>query len=364
MFLRFVGQTEDFAWALSEHEHEDGDLRIVALDDQTWPAPLDELDGPPLVPLVDADWLSPFPDSRCLRRPLQLEAFAELLRAREQQLVPTGTGAAADAPAAGVPARPAAAPVAQRAEPAPPAAAPATPPARQRGGNAPVATPAAAAVRAVAAAAAVAGQGALSRLVRLPDAPATPAPAATTGAAKPVPAKGRATRGRPAADAARTGVPRSDPGPQTLPPEPLVIPPELVGVSFRLLRWPNALQMRGQPRLTRVLGFLAHRPMELEQLVVHSGLGVSNCMDLLHFLETQHLVLRSAAARLPATAAPAAASAGAQAAATPPARLAAGAGTAGAPPSPAAATQPGTPRQGSGARIVGVLSRLRLRLGL
>jgi hypothetical protein len=80
VFLRFAGQTDDAAWALSREAGAELVLQSAAQ------APQEELPQDGLVWVLDEDAQAPADGRPSLRRPLQLEAFSALLRRREAQL--------------------------------------------------------------------------------------------------------------------------------------------------------------------------------------------------------------------------------------------------------------------------------------
>lgn len=287
VFLRFVGQSADFAWELSDQH--DGDLRLVAWDEQTWPDRLDDPQAAPVVPVVDDARHTPWHDGLCLQRPLQMEAFADLLRMREARLASASSDATRSQPVG-------------------------------------------------------------SAFTPAPRSPGDPAAPQGSGPVDRPAALGAVAVQRPG-QAARPPAPVMPPGQAA--GEALPIPPAFVGVRFRLLRWPSAGQMRGRPSLTRVLGFLAHRPMSLEQLVLHSGLAVGQCSELLLFLENGQLVQRLGAppADDPSPLRPVPTAAPAPQAATD--------GLAGPSAIGSPQARPAVPT-----RIAGLLSRLRLHLGI
>lgn len=329
VFLRFVGQSELGHWVLSE-DHQDGDLRLIAWDGETWPAELDDPEGPLSVAVVEDEQASP--GATCLCRPLQMEAFGDLLRRCERRkssgLRPVATAGVAPMAAASDQFRPA--------------------------DNALAKVHPITALRAD-------GDG-IARGIR-PASPSGPDAdrdrfAAEARAGDRTPPRARRQVG---ARAVVTPGPQREASPATGPQPDLValaIPTEYLSVSFRLLRWPNAAQIRSQPGLTRLLGFLGHRPMDLSQLVQYSGLAVARCQELVGFLEQSELVTRvHAGAGIPGAngavltvGAPAQVSASVQGVAVGVASR----------PSPSHDTA----RAPAGIRIAGLFSRLRQRLGL
>src|SRR3954464_11258638 len=81
VFLRFTGRTPHAEWAVATGDDEDLVLRDAAHPRRD---PRAQARGAPVVWIVGAG-VAPAAE-RALRRPLQIESFAEVLRAREAEL--------------------------------------------------------------------------------------------------------------------------------------------------------------------------------------------------------------------------------------------------------------------------------------
>jgi hypothetical protein len=246
VFLRFTGRTPHAEWTVATDGEEDLVLRDAAGLRATPPG---EAGGAPVVWIAGA---GPAPEP-ALRRPLQIESFAHVLRTREAELgCVEGSAAVAPPPS-----------------PSPPAPTP------------------------------------------------TPTPAPTpTPTPMPAPAPAPATQQVPA-----TAPPVAPPRPQAAAPAVAPAAPRRLardgGGAYRLVRWPGADLMRGRPKFVRMLGFLTQKPMDVERLVVLSGIDEASCLELLGLLDERGLLAR-VEAPAPSPAAPPAARAAAPAAPPPP----------------------------------------------
>jgi len=267
VFLRFTGRTPHAEWSVATDEEED--LVVRDADGPRKPAVAGTA-GAPVVWIVGSDAEERAAFEPALRRPLQIESFADILRAREAELgcADVGSVTKAEARRDAVPVQPMAPP-------------PETPAARPMAAPAPAPAPAPTAPAA--------------RATR----PAEPAPERVRApvavpAAAPVPASRPAPAPAVAAPAPATSSPRAT-TPSVTPAAvaPVARPTRLVkepGRTYRLIRWPGNELMRGRPKFVRMLGFLTQRPMGVEHLVVLSGLDEASCLDLLGLLDERGLL--------------------------------------------------------------------------
>ncbi|HEX4509093.1 MAG TPA: hypothetical protein VH328_03410 [Burkholderiaceae bacterium] len=207
VFLRFAGRTARYEWKIAQEQAEDLVICALPVDDSTAPMPLESLPAARTTWIVSRGQESPESGAHLLVRPIEIEAFADVLRAREAQI---DRVAAYQAP------------------------------------------------------------------TRQPHvetaAPMTARPTHSPRALQPAAAA----------------------------PEPLPqLDESLASHAYRLARWPAPDLMRGRPKFVRALGFLSHRPLDLERLVVLSGVDRSTCLELLGLLHQRRLLIAVEAPETP-----------------------------------------------------------------
>ena len=63
--------------------------------------------------------------------------------------------------------------------------------------------------------------------------------------------------------------------------------------TYRLIKWPAADLLRGNPALVRILSFLSTRSLTLKRLVTLSGADEATCRELLQVLDQRRLLIRA-----------------------------------------------------------------------
>lgn len=63
--------------------------------------------------------------------------------------------------------------------------------------------------------------------------------------------------------------------------------------TYRLIKWPSADLLRGNPALVRILSFLSTRSLTLKRLVALSGADEATCRELLQVLDQRRLLIRA-----------------------------------------------------------------------
>jgi hypothetical protein len=222
VFLRFVGRSDRWQWQVADRETPQLVLRNRDKAGHAAPA----APGAALTAwLLDRSESVASPETLTLNRPLQIDAFAAVLRACEAH-VESAEAAAAPATAAAAPARAS------------------TPPAATAAPK------------------------------------ASPSPRPPVAAAAKTPAPDRVGRS-PMADGAKS-------------PHRIVVDPR---VTYRMVRWPGGDLLRNKPRFVRLLGFLSHKAISVDRLVVLSGLDEATCIDMLVTLDERRLLQRLDVAR-------------------------------------------------------------------
>jgi len=214
VFLRFAGRTERHQWSLSDGGPVHLEVRGAPDDGRTQPMAPAPRNAAPTLWIVGAGHAAPGVARHALRRPLQIEAFAQVLREREAEL----DAQAAPAPRIAAPLRAAAPMPAPRAAPA-------------------VSTPA---------------------TIAAP----VPSPALHAGVS------------------AGTG----------LAPSRRILNDR--ATAYRLARWPGADLLRGKPKFVRLLGFITHKPLTVERLALLSGVDEASCLEMLALLDERRLLQR------------------------------------------------------------------------
>lgn len=63
--------------------------------------------------------------------------------------------------------------------------------------------------------------------------------------------------------------------------------------TYRLVKWPSAEVLRGNPGFVRILSFLSTRALTLKRLITLSGVDETTCRELMELLDRRRLLVRA-----------------------------------------------------------------------